>query len=156
MSWIKIRTNLSADPRVFRIASVAGIPPAHAVGCLVAVWSYADEHSTDGRIRWFGAADVDRVAGVAGFAAAMSAVDWLAVDGADCVLPRFNDHNGETAKTRANGARRQRRYRDSGTRDASSVTGCGSQVTLDASLEKRREEKNREERARRGSKGGGL
>lgn len=155
MSWIKIRTNLSADPRVFRIASFAKIPTAHVVGCLVQVWAYADEHSTDGRLPFCVVSDIDRIAGVEGFSDWMLAVGWLDIQGQDIVLPRFDTHNGATAKARAQGARRQVRYRESEDGNASSVTGQCEAVTPRPSLEKRREEKSRG-RARRGSKGGGL
>jgi len=131
MSWIKVRTNLSADPRVIEIGRLVGITPQHTVGALVCVWSYADEHSTDGVMRFVDDELIDKLANVDGFATAMRAVEWL--DDSDCGnvrLPRFEQHNGETAKSRANGANRQARYRVKNSSNACGVTGCnGDSVT---------------------------
>lgn len=159
MSWIKVRTNLAADPRVIEIARLVGITPQHTVGSLVCVWSYADEHSTDGVLRFVNDERIDELANVDGFAFAMRAVEWLDSDGVNVRLPRFEQHNGETAKARANGATRQARYRLKNSSNACGVTGCnGSSVTgCDACTVTRGEERRVEKRERaRPHKGGGI
>ena len=159
MPWIKVRTNLGADPRVEEIARSTGTTTQHVVGALVALWSFADEHSTDGRLAYVRRTRIDAFCGTEGvaFSNALEAVGWLEFDKAlDCfVIPRFADHNGETAKARANGAKRtaRHRYANSDACNASSVTeqtkdaesSNGGRVTRE---EKRREEKKQSARAR--------
>ena len=161
MSWIKIRTNIANDPRVAEIAFRCELPTPHVVGALVALWSFADQYSLDGSLPFVRASAIEAFAGTTGrkFVDSLEAVGWLRFDHErnHFELPRFGEHNGETAKARANGARRQQRFRDSG--NAESVTdgngGPLQHVTHEPSLEKRREEKNRE-RGARARKGGGL
>lgn len=141
MSWIKIRTTLPDDPRVARIARLLNVEPNTVVGALVRIWAYADAHSTDGALPWTQAGDIDRIAGI-GIADAMRAVDWLLdhVDGG-VSFPRFGEHNGETAKARAQGARRVAAHR---ARNADTVTGSRNGGVI-------REEKRREEKKPRAS-----
>ena len=162
MPWIKVRTNLPTEPRVWEIARVAGCSVPCAIGGLVAVWSFADEHSTDGVLRFVSQSRLDEIAGIAGFASAMASVDWLHVDDRGQIsLPRFGEHNGETAKQRAQGTLRVARHRvascnaDSVTAcNADSVTACnGPTVTRE---EKSREEKRRKDSARARARGKGI
>ena len=134
MSWIKIRTTLVSDPRVNAIAASLNINRNAVVGALVAVWSFADAHSVDGRLPWTTRDDIDGISQLPGFARAMFEVGWLDDgDPSGVVLPRFVEHNGESAKARAQGAKRVERYR----RNAASVTGSGHDGVT-------REEKRRE------------
>lgn len=151
MAWIKVRTNLSTDPRVWEIARRVGVSVPAAVGGLVAVWSFADEHSTDGVLRFVDTMRLDSIAGASGFADAMAGVDWLRVgDAGQIELPRFGEHNGETAKQRAQGAARVARHRN-GTCNGASVTACNGEIVT-------REEKRRgdKKRVRAQSRGKGI
>jgi hypothetical protein len=99
------------------------------VGALVVLWSYADEHSTDGFLRYFTARQVDAMACIPGVAAALFAVGWLEEIDAPfgIALLRYGEHNGETAKQRAQGSLRAAKFR---TRNATTVTPIRS-VTVD-------------------------
>ena len=68
MPWIKVRTNLVADPRVEEIARSTGTTTQHVVGALVALWSFADEHSTDGRLSYVRRTRIDAFCGTEGYA----------------------------------------------------------------------------------------
>lgn len=163
MSWIKVRTNLPDDPRVAFMSRQTGYPVPHVVGALVALWSYADQFSTDGTLPFVVDSTVDAMLGEARdgratFTQALAAVGWLGWDDERhrIYLPRFPEHNGETAKARANGAKRQQRYRTAEPRNGDGVTGCvvsrdGDGVTR---LDKRRVEEKRKESAR--ARKGGL
>lgn len=132
--WIKMRTNLDTDPRVSEIATSLAIPELHVVGCLWKLWSWADAHSLDGNAIRVTSVTLDRYTGVEGFAEALRKAGWL--EGRDSALtfPRFAEHNGQTAKTRADNAKRVAKHRN-------------GDVTLNALPEKRREElKKRETR----------
>ena len=132
--WIKMRTNLDTDPRVFEIAAETGLPELHVVGLLWKCWAWADTHTLDGNAVRVTCVTIDRITGTAGFALALRNVGWL--EGRDNALtfPRFAEHNGQTAKTRANTADRVRKHRN-----AKPVTD----VTPGPLPEKSREEKKK-------------
>jgi len=104
-SWIKVRTNLHEDPRVLWLATELAVHVPHAVGMLVRLWSYADMHSTDGLLPLVSPKAVDELVGQGGFSAALQQLDWLQVSDNGVMLPRYGEHNGQTAKHRAQVAR---------------------------------------------------
>ena len=127
--WIKMRSNIDYDWRVVRMAELLGLPELHIVGCLWKVWSWADQNTVDGNAICVTDVTLERYTGVTGFAHAMRQVGWLkGEDGALC-LPNFLEHNGQTAKKRA-----QTQVRVAKHRNAPSVTK--------ALPEKRREERD--------------
>jgi hypothetical protein len=134
--WIKMRINLDTNPHVLVMASTLGIPELHVVGALWKVWSWADSHSLDGNALSVTDVTLDRFTGVTGFAAALREVGWLAGENGNLCFPRFTEHNGKTAKNRAETAERVAKHRN-----AKTVTD----VTPKPLPEKRREEKRREE-----------
>jgi hypothetical protein len=130
--WIKMRTNLDTDPRVIDIATRLGITELQVVGMLWKVWSWADAHTLDGNAIRVTDVTLDRFTLVTGFADALRKVGWL--EGRDGLLsfPRFAEHNGQTAKNRAETKERVAKHRN-----AKTVTD----VTQKPLPEKRREEK---------------
>lgn len=119
MAWIKMRTDLLSDPRIAAIGDelhrnacvTENCDGRHAhvtaIGCCYALWALADTHSTDGRMVHMTTERLDRMLGVVGFAAAAVRVGWLKVVENWLEIPRFDKHNGESAKARANAAARQ-------------------------------------------------
>lgn len=137
MSWIKIRTNLHEDPRIVQIASELGVDELCAIGCCWRAWSWADIQSVDGNALTVTEKFLDRLVRRDGFALALRKVGWL--EGRDGLLsfPRFAEHNGQTAKSRAVTSKRVAEHRN----------GAGvTSVTVEALPEKRREEKSREDK----------
>jgi hypothetical protein len=132
--WIKMRTNLDTDPRVIEMANRLGIGELQVVGMLWKVWSWADAHTLDGNAIRVTDVTLDRFTLVTGFADALRKVGWL--EGRDGLLtfPRFAEHNGQTAKNRAETKERVAKHRN-----AKTVTD----VTEKSLPEKRREEKNK-------------
>lgn len=110
--WIKMGTGLGRHPKTVRIASALKADRLRAVGGLHAVWSLFDEHSDDGTLTGYSPELVDEMIGWPGFMAAMIAVEWAIVDGECLVLPRFDAHNGQSAKRRAQEADRKRSVRN--------------------------------------------
>jgi hypothetical protein len=131
--WIKMRTNLDSDVRVIELASMLGLPELHVVGCLWKLWAWADMHTHDGNAIRVTGVTLDRFTGVDGFAEALRKVGWL--EGRDNALsfPRFAEHNGQTAKNRAETKQRVAKHRN-----AKAVTD----VTGNTLPEKRREERD--------------
>jgi hypothetical protein len=142
MSWIKYRINLPTDPRVVCIAALVKRPVLHVCGGLLAVWAIADQHTTDGVLPGYTVEAIDMAAGIEGFGGAMRIVGWLDVGDGFVAVPRFNEHNGTSAKARLQGALRVERYR------------CNGPSVTKALPEKRREEKRTPSTPRQAASGG--
>jgi len=127
--WIKFAKATHTKPEVYAIAEALAIEPDAVVGRLLKVWGWFDENTESGNVASVTSVTLvkllDEVVGCPGFAEAMQKVGWLAGNS----LPKFERHNGETAKNRALTRERVRQFRAS-ERNAGSVT---------------REEKRREE-----------
>lgn len=110
--WIKMRSNLRDDPDVILLAGRIETDEFSIVGKLHAVWVWLDQHSEDGTNVRITSAYLDRLTACPGFADAMRTVGWL--DGRDgaLIFPRFDRHNGDSAKTRATEAKRKAKYRE--------------------------------------------
>lgn len=129
MDWIKMRSNLDTDPDVLRIAAELGIDELSAIGRLWKLWSWADQHSIDGNAMSVTEALLDRISRTEGMARAMRNVGWLSGEDGNLSFPRFNRHNGQTAKQRGLTAKRVQAHRN-------------GDVTLVALPDKRRGDKS--------------
>lgn len=109
--WIKMRCSLHTHPKVVRISSALKADRFRTVGGLHAVWSLFDAHSTDGGLVGYTMDAIDDLIGWPGFSAAMKSVAWLEENTQGIVLPRFDQHNGKSAKRRANDVERKRSER---------------------------------------------
>lgn len=136
MSWLKIEANTPDKPEVWAIAEALQIDPDAVFGKLFRVWRWFDEHTENGNASSVTYALVDRTAGVTGFAKAMVSVGWLESLEGGIGLPNFDRHNGNTAKTRANTARRVADFKSKGKDGNSKVT----QQALPSALPRVREE----------------
>jgi hypothetical protein len=143
-AWIKIEDTTPDKPEVWAMAERLGIDADAVVGKLVRIWIWADQQTVNGNARSVTKALLDRCAGVTGFADAMMEAGWLVAADGGVSFVNFDRHNGETAKKRAQTARRVQRHRaqgdtpagDTAERNAASVT---SGVTKSLP-EKRRED----------------
>lgn len=104
--WIKLQHSVFEAPEVLTIADTLEMPPAHVVGCLARIWSWADQQSENGNALSVTKVTLDRLCGVAGFAEAMLSTGWLAGNDRNLSFPNFERHNGNTAKKRALTAKR--------------------------------------------------
>jgi hypothetical protein len=141
--WIKIETTIHDKPEVWAIAAALQIDSDAVVGKLAKVWIWFDKHTSTGNANSVTSsvakALLDHSVGVSGFCNAMVEVGWMQDDGVSLSLPKFERHNGQTAKTRAETNKRVAKHRN-----AKSVTD----VTPEPLPEKRREEKRTEEKRR--------
>lgn len=133
--WIKMRTNLDTDPAVVRIASGLKTDRFAIVGRLHKIWSWANEHLTDGQDVPVDADFLDSLVSTPGFSAELRRVGWLSGRDGCLVFPGFQRHNGSTAKARALDAARKKGVRDSSEK-------CPVSIRTETGLEKRREEKS--------------
>ncbi|MFM9934171.1 hypothetical protein [Achromobacter xylosoxidans] len=145
--WIKMRVDLPTHPKVVRMASACKADRLRVVGGLLSVWSLFDVHSTDGKLEGYSPEVLDETIGFPGFSHAMISVGWLEFDGSSLWMPRFEDHNGQSAKKRAQDADRKRNDRNS------SAPEADKKRTRE---EKRREEEKNPHSPRSGAEGWSL
>lgn len=120
-----------------------------AIVGLISVWTAANEHSEDGRLRNANFATLDAIADIDGFGAAMAAVGWAVYDEQEnaVTLPNFSEYNRcAKARSTSSAAERQRRYRErkKAEREAprTEATGDMRDVTRDVTVTQRREDNN--------------
>ena len=146
--WIKMASNLHDAPKVMTLADLIGLDVFAVVGRLHRLWSWLDAHTEDGAGVCVTATAIDRVVHHDGFADGLRKIGWLTGTDADLTFTNFTEHNGSTAKKRAQDAQRQGKKRRS---DA--PTGVSRQIVAserDGSVTKMRprEEKRREEKSK--------
>jgi len=134
--WIKMRADLRRHPKVVRMVSALSADRLRVVGGLHAVWSLFDAHSADGTLDGYTAEALDDYIGWPGFCAAMVLVGWLEENGESLTTPRFDEHNGQSAKRRATETQRKRMARETGEMSAPNADKKRSRE------EKRREDTN--------------
>lgn len=144
--WIKVRTNLWNDPRVSRLCDQTNQPEAMVVGGLYWLWATADEHTETGIMVGLSISGIDRKTGIPGFGIALVAVGWIADHPEGIRLERFDEHNGASAKQRAQTAKRVANSRNS--LNVTPKSEIGNARTVTGALpreEKRREEEEKKE-----------
>lgn len=137
--WIKMRSGLQTHPKVVRIMSALKADRLRVIGGLHAVWCLFDEHSTDGTLEGYTTEAIDSLIGWPGFSEAMESVGWLEDSGESLCTPRFDEHNGQSAKRRAQESERKRIARNATEQSAQNAD------KLRTREEKRREEKKEPE-----------
>ena len=127
--WIKMRHDLADDPAVIAIASRLKIDDRDTVvGKLHKLWSWFDRHTPDGNAHSVTETFFDALVCVTGFSRALELVGWLKICDDVISMPNFERHLSKSAKHRALGNERVKRFRN----------GVGVTKALP---EKRREEK---------------
>jgi len=123
-----MRCDLSTAPKVVHLSSLLSQDRFAIVGRLHTLWSWADQHSVDGNAMTVTESFIDELVNSPGFACALRKVGWLEGRENLLSLPRFAEHNGQTAKQRALTASRvatykvRRQERSNGLANAPSVT----------------------------------
>lgn len=119
--WMMIDLELADKPEVHLIATNLSMEPDAVLGKLIRVWSWFDKQTVDGNAPSVTKALVDRLSARDGFGDAMVQAGWLEASGSGLKMPKFDRWNGQSAKKRALGYRRQSRWRNANV-DALSVT----------------------------------
>jgi hypothetical protein len=110
--WIKVRTNLWSDPRVSQLCDLTGQGKAAVIGALYWLWASADEHTEDGHMPGLSLKGIDRETGIPGMGAALVEIEWVTDNIRGVTLTRFDEHNGASAKQRAQTAKRVSSYKE--------------------------------------------
>jgi hypothetical protein len=134
--WIKFECSLPEKPEVMAITTALGWDdPDLTVGKLMRLFRWFDQQTLDGNAIGVTPALLDRLIGVTGFVQALVDVRWVIAINGGLSLNNFGKHNGETAKARAQTAKRVANHRSNAASNAPTVTPAL------AKEEKRREEK---------------
>jgi len=110
--WIKMKVDLSTNPKVVRIAAMMKADRLKTVGGLHAVWSIFDTHSANGELVGYTTEILSEMIGWKKFADAMVAVEWLTVNDNSLSMKDYSENNGKSAKRRAQEAVRLQGVRD--------------------------------------------
>lgn len=140
--WIKVEVGLRRKPAVKRLARILGVEPDLVVGKLVRLWSWADEVTEDGVIQHATKSDVDEEVGAMDFADALEEIGWLKSHNDSVELVNYTEHNGSTAKSRAQTARRQAKHKQRVNAEVT-VGALPEEVTVEALPDKIRGDKNK-------------
>ena len=135
--WIKVECCTPDKPEVYQMSERLGIAPEHVVGCLLNLWIWADQQTTDGNAPGVTRALVDRKSAVTGFADAMLLCGWLVESENGLAFPNFDRHNGKTAKSRALTAKRVSKHKQKSNAQGNANGNAGS-VTLPLPREEKR------------------
>lgn len=137
--WLKMEHSTPDKPEVLAITVKMGWEdPDMTLGKLFRLWRWFDQHTVDGNAVGVTPALLDRLLGVTGLTLAVASVGWLIVTEEGITLQNFDRHNGNSAKNRAQTAKRVAKHKSNG---AANAKGNGDSVT--SALP--REEKRREE-----------
>lgn len=104
--WIKFELATLDKPEVCQLADLANIDMDAVVGKLLRVWGWFDQHTEAGNAPSVSKRLLDRLVGVTGFCDSMKSVGWMFEEEGIISLPRFERHNGKTAKNRLLTAKR--------------------------------------------------
>lgn len=138
--WIKMRGNLWDDPRVARLCDATDQGEAAVIGALYWLWAAADQHTTDGFMPGLSFRQIDRKTGVPGIAEALADIDWIQQEEGGIRIIRFDEHNGASAKRRAQEAKRKADSRKVSASNADKGrTKSGSGAELEKEKEKEKE-----------------
>ena len=141
---MKIEKATARKPEVIRLAVALSIRPDEAFGICFRFWAWCDDQVSDGRIRGFTQELIDATVDRPGFASALISVGWLQARDGSLVIPNFDRHLSQSAKTRAEAAIRKKKERSKHVTKMSqkSVTSVTEKMDENVTIEKRREEKS--------------
>lgn len=152
--WIKMRSNLWDDPRIARLCDITDQPEAMVIGGLYWLWSAADQHTEDGLMVGLSLRQIDRKTGISGFGEALVAVSWIAEEDSGIRIVNFDDHNGSSAKKRAQTAKRVAKHTAANAKTAQKEEEGNAPLTptikttnapsVSSALAREREEKEKE------------
>ncbi|WP_262265416.1 hypothetical protein [Pseudomonas aeruginosa] len=138
--WIKFELATLEKPEVCQLASLANVDMDAVVGKLLRVWGWFDQHTEEGNAPSVSKLLLDRLAGVTGFCDFMCQVGWMVEEGGVISLPRFDRHNGKTAKNRLLTAKRVANHKAANAKgNGASVSDALPREDLDVEKSKRKD-----------------
>src|SRR5262245_23386499 len=104
--WIKVEHTLPRKPEVFRIAARTGMSRREVVGALVELFIWYDEQLANGERVIVSRETIKELTGSPEFSTALLECGWLREKDGELLVANLDRHNGNTAKRRAQTARR--------------------------------------------------
>lgn len=113
VGWIKVETCTPGKAEIIRLARLLSMKHDEALGAVVRFWVWSDSNTVDGVVDGVAPTDVDAVLSCPGLCRGLESVGWLIIDKERerITIPKFERHNGESAKKRALSNERQARWR---------------------------------------------
>ena len=99
--WIKMRKSLLADGRVIEMSSALKADRLRTIGGLFSAWCLFDEQTENGTLSGYTPEVLDELIHFKGMARAMESVGWLEIGENYLKVLGFEQHNGQSAKRRA-------------------------------------------------------
>lgn len=142
--WIKVRHALVRSAKIRLMARELGCNQITALGLAVKWLCWIDEQTEDGETSLL-PKELDEEMGWRGCATALISIGWAAEDEKGRVVAlEFDKHSGETAKKRAENARRQSNFKERKRRsNALALPGNADALPNALPEENRREEKDK-------------
>lgn len=109
--WIKVEKHTPNKPELRYVARTCGCTQAEAFLAWFKLWSYLDDQTDDGYVRFLSASDADEIGTLCGLGAALADVGWLVFDAGGVQVVHWERHNGRSAKRRASETERKRHSR---------------------------------------------
>lgn len=127
--WLKMECCTPEKAEVLAITAKLGWDDVDlTVGKLFRMWRWFDQHTVGGNAKSVTPALLEKIIGTPGFCDALQSVGWLVVNQEGISLPNFDAHNGNSAKSRAETARRVSKHKAKKASD----DGAQSEVADDA------------------------
>ncbi len=105
--WIKFRRSLIKDGRVRVASRKCHANTVTVLGGIVTLWCLGDEQADEnGELYGYTTDDINSEIGIDGFCESLPS-DWIDVSGDWVILPNYQQHNGTSAKNRAQAKDRQ-------------------------------------------------
>lgn len=137
-----MRVDLHTDHEVVLAAKICGKNRDEIVGRLHRTWSWADKVTADGNVPGLTLSDLDGILGIRGWGSVMQTIGWLEVTDDGIRFPRFDIHNGTSAKSRAQDAKRKGNKRAEESENCPPFVRPATGQSLEQSKSKAEEEQN--------------
>lgn len=112
MPWIKIEKGTPEKPAIRHVARTCGCSMDSAFAAFFRLWCWFDDTTADGDLPLVTREDCDAQAGLPGIAQALVEAKWLEFHAEGCTVLGWEQHNGASAKKRAQTAKRVARHRE--------------------------------------------
>lgn len=136
--WIPVETTTPRKAEVVMIAKKIGVSRREVMGSLLEFWVWCQEQTTDGNVDVHVDACESLLDLPKGMCAAMTEVKWLVITPQGFTIPHWDRMLSKGAKSRLQKNIRQQKWRENGPENVDAP------VDAKAPLEKRREEKSKE------------
>lgn len=130
-AWIKFEHVTPDKPEIVAMADILKIDQDAVTGKCLRIWIWADQNTTTGQDLEVQDSFIDRLTHCPGFSAALRKVGWLHGRTGRLVIPNFDRHNGQSAKSRALAKDRQEETRDTRKVETISMLGHGAEMDAD-------------------------